>query len=159
MRPCGIQVFKLKHTVHLNTLRTCLKLNTCGGHLSGSGCTRSRSSFWKSRLRKCRQVCLRLLVLSCSFTGKVCLIVTLRHMIWINEPFDNGTIHLRAFVARLTSPYQLTHDTGMSPQSSDSQSAVRQEHSGWAVFIQQEAVYHQLITTYNHMYSYTMQLT
>ena len=55
---------------------------------------------------------------------------------------------------RLTSPYQLTHDTGTSPQSSDSQSAVRQEHSGWAVFIQQEAVYHQLITTYNHMYSY-----
>ncbi len=60
---------------------------------------------------------------------------------------------------RLTSPYQLTHDTGTSPQISDSQSAVRQEHSGWAVFIQQEAVYHQLITTYNHMYSYTMQLT
>ena len=59
---------------------------------------------------------------------------------------------------RLTSPYQLTHDTGMSPHSSDSQSAVWQEHSGWAVFIQQEAVYHPLITIYNHMYSYTMQL-
>ena len=60
---------------------------------------------------------------------------------------------------RLTSPYQLTHDTGTSPQSSDSQSAVRQEHSGWAEFILQEAVYHPLITTHNHMYSYTMQLT
>ena len=60
---------------------------------------------------------------------------------------------------RLTIPYQLTYDTGTSPQSSDSQSAVRQEHSGWAVFIQQEAVYHQLITTYNRMYSYNMQLT
>ena len=77
-------------------------------------------------------------------------------------PFYPTTVDINIYPlssTRLTSPYQLTYDTGTSPQSSDSQSAVRQEHSGWAVFIQQEAVYHQLITTYNHMYSYTMQLT
>ena len=32
------------------------------------------------------------------------------------------------------------------------------KNTGWAVFIQQEAVYHPLITTYNHMYAYAMQL-